>query len=119
MGRKKRQQSFSPKAVKMSDICWMDQMPDEVLEKILCYLDFSSLIACEMTCKRWHKLINQRRLFWQLAKNIAKSEVIKKKKKPEISRPDLLASAARAVRKQANKFRRKRLIQHICLCSLA
>ena len=63
----------------MSDSnCWMDSLPDEILEKILCYLDFSSLIASEMTCKRWQMLINERRLFWQLAKNIAKSEVIKK-----------------------------------------
>ena len=94
--------------------CNISKLPDEILEKVFCYLDFSSLIATEMTCRRWHKLVNERRLFWQLAKNIAKSEVVKKKPRPHPgggrARGDVLASAARDVRRQANMYKRRRLI---------
>ena len=91
--------------------CWIGELPDEVLEKILTYLDFGSLIASEMTCRRWHRLVNERRLFWQLAKNIAKSELVKKKKKKRPPpREDVLAAAARDVRRQANRYKRRRLI---------
>jgi hypothetical protein len=43
----------------------------DVLEKIFQYLDFKSLCKAEMACKHWKEIINQRRLFWQLAKRLS------------------------------------------------
>ena len=58
----------------------------------------------------WRKIINERRLFWQLSKNIAKSEVIKRKRRDKVTEKVDLSKAARDIRRQANKFKRKRLI---------
>ena len=58
----------------------------------------------------WRKIINERRLFWQLSKNIAKSEVIKRKRRAKVTEKVDLSKAARDIRRQANKFKRKRLI---------
>ena len=78
------------------------------------YLDFQSLISSEMTCWRWRSLINDRRLFWQLSKNIAKSELGRggragQKRLPPAEN-DVLAAAARDVRRQANKYKLRKLI---------
>lgn len=53
----------------------MGNLNDDVLEKIFTYLDFRSLIAAEMVCKRWREVINERRLFWQLSKTLVKRAV--------------------------------------------
>lgn len=90
--------------------CFISRLPEEVLEKIFGYLDFGSLIRSEMTCRLWRKIINERRLFWQLSKNIAKSEVIKRKRRAKVTEKVDLSKAARDIRRQANKFKRKRLI---------
>ena len=63
-----------------------------------------------MTFRLWRKIINERRLFWQLSKNIAKSEVIKRKRRAKVTEKVDLSKAARDIRRQANKFKRKRLI---------
>lgn len=44
---------------------------DDVLEKIFQFLDFKSLCAAELTCRQWHDIINDRRLFWQLSKSLS------------------------------------------------
>ena len=95
----------------MDRLGMIGQLPDEILEKIFTYLDFQSLISSEMTCWRWRSLINDRRLFWQLSKNIAKSELGRGQKRlPPPAENDVLAAAARDVRRQANKYKRRRLI---------
>ena len=63
-----------------------------------------------LTFRLWRKIINERRLFWQLSKNIAKSEVIKRKRRAKVTENVDLSKAARDIRRQANKFKRKRLI---------
>ena len=63
-----------------------------------------------LTFRLWRKIINERRLFWQLSKNIAKSEVIKRKRRAKVTEKVDLSKAARDIRRQANKFKRKRLI---------
>ena len=63
-----------------------------------------------LTFRLWRKIINERRLFWQLSKNIAKSEVIKRKSRAKVTEKVDLSKAARDIRRQANKFKRKRLI---------
>ena len=63
-----------------------------------------------MIFRLWRKIINERRLFWQLSKNIAKSEVIKRKRRAKVTENVDLSKAARDIRRQANKFKRKRLI---------
>ena len=63
-----------------------------------------------MIFRLWRKIINERRLFWQLSKNIAKSEVIKRKRRAKVTEKVDLSKAARDIRRQANKFKRKRLI---------
>ena len=63
-----------------------------------------------MIFRLWRKIINERRLFWQLSKNIAKSEVIKRKRRAKVTEKVDLSKTARDIRRQANKFKRKRLI---------
>ena len=97
--------------VTMDRLGMIGQLPDEILEKIFTYLDFQSLISSEMTCWRWRSLINDRRLFWQLSKNIAKSELGRGQKRlPPPAENDVLAAAARDVRRQANKYKLGKLI---------
>ena len=55
----------------------MEILNDDVLEKIFNYLDFRSLIAAEMACKRWQQVINERRLFWQLSKSLCRMPIPK------------------------------------------
>ena len=96
--------------VTMDRLGMIGQLPDEILEKIFTYLDFQSLISSEMTCWRWRSLINDRRLFWQLSKNIAKSELGQGQKRLPPAQNDVLAAAARDVRRQANKYKLGKLI---------
>ena len=44
---------------------------DDVLEMIFQFLDFKSLCAAEMTCRKWRDIINDRRLYWQLSKRLS------------------------------------------------
>lgn len=46
------------------------QLNDDVLEVIFRYLDFRSLCSAEMACRQWKKVINDRRLYWQLTKRL-------------------------------------------------
>ena len=55
----------------------MEILNDDVLEKLFTYLNFRSLIAAEMVCKRWRQLINERRLFWQLSKSLCRRSIPK------------------------------------------
>jgi len=46
-----------------------------VLELIFKFLDFRSLCAAEMTCKLWKEVVNERRLYWQLSKQLCAQRV--------------------------------------------
>lgn len=53
----------------------MTSLNADVLEQIFKLLDFGSLLACELTCKKWKEVINDRRLYWQLSKALLKKPV--------------------------------------------
>ena len=47
----------------------METLNGDVLEHIFLYLDFSSLVAAEMTCEKWKDIISERKLFLKSSKS--------------------------------------------------
>ncbi len=48
----------------------IDCLTDDALERIFSLLDFRSLLHSEMTCRRWRRVIAERRLFRTLSRTL-------------------------------------------------
>ena len=82
----------------------MEILNDDVLEKLFTYLNFRSLIAAEMVCKRWRQLINERRLFWQLSKSLCRVPIPKVLGGEDTCRTNKKHANSRKKRKLASTF---------------
>lgn len=53
----------------------LEMLNEDVLELIFRFLDFRSLCAAEETCKMWKRVIDERRLYWQLSKRLCRHKL--------------------------------------------
>ncbi|XP_023336057.1 F-box/WD repeat-containing protein 11 [Eurytemora carolleeae] len=52
-----------------------EDLNDDVLEKIFRNLEFKDLLAAELCCKQWRRVISERRLFRQLTRKLCKRNI--------------------------------------------
>ena len=46
----------------------MELLSDKLLGRVFSYLDFRSLMAADMVCKRWQNVINKQQLYLKISK---------------------------------------------------